>query len=53
MFIPVAVSTIATGIMFLWLFDKEFGLANFLFGKVGLGPFGTSTRRRARCRRSS
>ena len=39
-FIPVAVSTIATGIMFLWLFDKEFGLANFLFGKVGLGPFG-------------
>ncbi|HTG46405.1 MAG TPA: sugar ABC transporter permease [Actinomycetota bacterium] len=39
-FIPVAVSTIATGIMFLWLFDKEFGLANFLFSKVGLGPFG-------------
>lgn len=39
-FIPVAVSTIATGIMFLWLFDKQFGLANFLFGKVGLGPFG-------------
>ena len=39
-FVPVAVSTIATGIMFLWLFDKEFGLANFLFGKVGLGPFG-------------
>jgi len=39
-FIPVAVSTIATGIMFLWLFDKEFGLANFLVGKVGLGPFG-------------
>ena len=39
-FIPVAVSTIATGIMFLWLFDKEFGLANFLLGKVGLGPFG-------------
>ncbi len=39
-FIPVAVSTIATGIMFLWLFDKEFGLANLLLGKVGLGPFG-------------
>jgi multiple sugar transport system permease protein len=39
-FIPVAVSTIATGVMFLWLFDKEFGLANFGLGKVGLGPFG-------------
>ena len=39
-FIPVAVSTIATGVMFLWLFDKEFGLANFALGKVGVGPFG-------------
>lgn len=39
-FIPVAVSTIATGVMFLWLFDKEFGLANFALGKIGLGPFG-------------
>jgi multiple sugar transport system permease protein len=39
-FIPVAVSTIATGVMFLWLFDKTFGLANFALGKVGLGPFG-------------
>jgi multiple sugar transport system permease protein len=39
-FIPVAVSTIATGIMFLWLFDSEYGLANWALGKVGLGPFG-------------
>ncbi len=39
-FIPVVTSTIATGIMFLWLFDKNFGLANFLLGKIGLGPFG-------------
>ena len=39
-FIPVAVSTIATGVMFLWLFDKEFGLANFGLGKIGLGPYG-------------
>jgi multiple sugar transport system permease protein len=39
-FIPVAVSTIATGIMFLWLFDAQFGLANWALGKVGLGPFG-------------
>ena len=39
-FIPVVTSTIATGIMFLWLFDKNFGLANWLLGKIGLGPFG-------------
>ena len=39
-FIPVAVSTIATGIMFLWLFDSQYGLANWALGKVGVGPFG-------------
>jgi multiple sugar transport system permease protein len=39
-FIPVVTSTIATGIMFLWLFDKNYGLGNWLLGKVGLGPFG-------------
>ena len=39
-FIPVVTSTIATGIMFLWVFDKNYGLANYLFDKVGLGPFG-------------
>ena len=39
MFIPVVTSTIATGIMFLWLFDQHFGLANWLLGAVGLGPF--------------
>ena len=38
-FVPVVASTIATSIMFLWLFDKNFGLANWLMGKVGLGPF--------------
>jgi multiple sugar transport system permease protein len=39
-FIPVVTSTIATGIMFLWLLDSHFGLANWVLGKVGLGPFG-------------
>jgi len=39
-FIPVVTSTIATGIMFLWLLDAHYGLANFVLGKVGLGPFG-------------
>jgi multiple sugar transport system permease protein len=39
-FVPVVASTIATAIMFLWLFDPTFGLANWLLGKVGLGPYG-------------
>jgi multiple sugar transport system permease protein len=39
-FIPVAVSTIATGVMFLWVFDANFGIANWGLGQVGLGPFG-------------
>jgi multiple sugar transport system permease protein len=39
-FVPVVASTIATAIMFLWLFDKTFGLANYALEKVGLGPFG-------------
>ena len=43
MFVPVVVSTIATSIMFLWLFDPNFGLANWLLGMVGLGPFGFFT----------
>ena len=39
-FVPVVASTIATAIMFLWLFDPNFGLANWVLEKVGLGPFG-------------
>jgi multiple sugar transport system permease protein len=38
-FVPVVVSTIATVIIFLWVFDPNFGLANWLLGKVGLGPY--------------
>lgn len=38
--VPVVVSTIATAIMFLWLFDPYFGLANWLLEPIGLGPFG-------------
>ena len=36
-FVPVVVSTIATSIMFLWLFDPNFGLANWLLGLVRAG----------------
>ena len=39
-FVPVVASTIATAIMFLWLFDKNYGLGNWLLGKIGVGPFG-------------
>jgi multiple sugar transport system permease protein len=39
-FVPVVASTIATAIMFLWLFDPTFGLANWFLAKLGLGPFG-------------
>jgi multiple sugar transport system permease protein len=39
-FVPVVVSTIATGIIFLWVFNPHFGLATWLLSKVGLGPFG-------------
>ena len=39
-FVPVVASTIATSIMFLWLFDAQYGLANWLLGKIGVGPFG-------------
>lgn len=42
-FVPVVASTIATAIMFLWLFDPNFGLANWGLSKVGLGPFGFFT----------
>ncbi len=38
-FVPVVVSTIATVIIFLWVFDPNFGLANWLLGRVGLGPY--------------
>src|SRR5213593_1867494 len=38
-FVPVVVSTIATVIIFLWVFDPNFGLANWLLGKIGLGPY--------------
>jgi multiple sugar transport system permease protein len=39
-FIPVATSTVATAIIFNWLLDPTYGLANFVLGKVGLGPYG-------------
>ncbi len=39
-FIPVATSTVATGIIFNWLLEPNFGVVNYLLGKVGIGPEG-------------
>jgi multiple sugar transport system permease protein len=39
-FVPVATSTVATGIIFNWLLDPTYGIANFLLGKLGIGPYG-------------
>jgi multiple sugar transport system permease protein len=39
-FVPVATSTVATGIIFNWLLDPTYGIANYLLSKVGLGPYG-------------
>ncbi len=39
-FVPVATSTVATGIIFNWLLEPTYGIANYLLGQVGLGPYG-------------
>lgn len=39
-FVPVVASTIATSIIFLVIFDPNYGLANWALGGVGLGPYG-------------
>ena len=35
-FVPLVTSTVATGIIFLWLLDPTFGLVNYLLHAVGL-----------------
>ncbi|MDX6550827.1 MAG: multiple sugar transport system permease protein [Gaiellales bacterium] len=39
-FVPVATSTVATGIIFNWLLEPTYGVANYLLSEVGLGPYG-------------
>jgi multiple sugar transport system permease protein len=39
-FVPVVVSTIATVIIFLWLFDPTYGVIGWLLSKLGFGPVG-------------
>ncbi|MGA8247069.1 MAG: sugar ABC transporter permease [Nocardioides sp.] len=39
-FVPVVTSTIATGVIFTWLMDPDFGLINAGLSKLGLPTFG-------------
>jgi multiple sugar transport system permease protein len=39
-FVPVVTSTVATGVIFTWLLDPEFGIVNATLHKLGLPTFG-------------
>jgi multiple sugar transport system permease protein len=39
-FIPVVTSTVATGVIFTWLLDPDYGIVNAVLGKVGLPQSG-------------
>jgi multiple sugar transport system permease protein len=39
-FVPVVASTIATSVIFLQVFDPNFGIANWLLSGIGVGPWG-------------
>jgi multiple sugar transport system permease protein len=39
-FVPVVVSTIATVIIFLWLFDPTYGIVSWVLAKLGFGQVG-------------
>jgi multiple sugar transport system permease protein len=39
-FVPVVTSTVATGVVFTWLLDPDYGIVNALLIKVGLPPSG-------------
>jgi len=39
-FIPVVTSTVATGVIFTWLMDPDFGLINAVITKIGLPRLG-------------
>lgn len=39
-FVPVVTSTVATGVIFTWLLDPDYGLVNAALAKIGLPTFG-------------
>lgn len=46
-FVPMTVGVVASGLLWSWMFTPQYGLINYLFHFVGLGPYpwltGTST----------
>jgi alpha-1,4-digalacturonate transport system permease protein len=38
-FFPAALSQVVAGLIFLWLFDQNFGLVNYVLSFVDLGPY--------------
>jgi multiple sugar transport system permease protein len=38
-FIPQVTSAVAVALMFKWLYQPQWGVLNYIFGIVGLGPF--------------
>ncbi len=38
-FFPAAISQVVAGLVFLWLFDQNFGLVNYFLSFVDLGPY--------------
>jgi multiple sugar transport system permease protein len=39
-FVPVVTSTVATGVIFTWLLDPDFGIVNATLHRLGLATFG-------------
>ena len=39
-FVPVVTSTVATGVIFTWLLDPDYGIVNAVLGKLGLPQLG-------------
>jgi multiple sugar transport system permease protein len=39
-FVPVVTSTVATGVIFSWLLDPDYGIVNAVLGKVGIPQLG-------------
>ena len=39
-FVPVVTSTVATGVIFTWLLDPDYGIVNALLGRLGLPQAG-------------
>jgi multiple sugar transport system permease protein/alpha-1,4-digalacturonate transport system permease protein len=43
MYLPAVVSTVVTGMVFIWIFDPQVGLLNYIIGSLGIKPIEWST----------